>query len=56
MSSRVRTCASCDGTLFPDHYNSQAEFFCRLGMNDHAHQQLAIVHVVKSSEPVILCD
>jgi hypothetical protein len=50
MSSRVRTCASCDGTLFPESYNIIAmlnSFFCRLGTNDHAHQQLAVVHVVK---------
>jgi hypothetical protein len=38
MSSKVRTCASCDGMLFPD-YNS-LEYFCRLRMNE-AYQQLA---------------
>jgi hypothetical protein len=33
MNSRVCTCASYDGMLFP-------EYFCRLGMNE-AYQQLA---------------
>jgi hypothetical protein len=40
MSSKVCTCRSCNGMLFPN-YNSP-EYFCRLRMNE-AYQQLADV-------------
>jgi hypothetical protein len=40
MSSKVRTCVSCNGMLFPNYNNP--EYFCRLGMNE-AYQQLVDV-------------